>query len=116
MIGQFGFGFYTTLMVSDSVVVISKNNNDNCHLWEWNSRNENLFAIRPYDDSELKNKHGTKVVLSLKTDQTEYLDEERIKQIVRKYTQFVNYPIILVSQNMKLEVSGSGQPLREALA
>merc|ERR1712213_154011 len=94
MIGQFGVGFYSAYLVADKVVVTSKHNDDEQYVWE--SSAGGSFTIRPGDDPELK--RGSKIVLHMKEDQAEFIEEKKVKEVVKKHSQFIGYPIKMLCQ------------------
>ncbi|KAI4461375.1 heat shock protein 90 family member [Holotrichia oblita] len=91
MIGQFGVGFYSAFLVADKVVVTSKHNNDVQYIWESDA---GAFSIveDPRGDTL---KRGTTISLQLKPEAKDFLEQDTIRNLVKKYSQFINFPIYL---------------------
>lgn len=105
LIGQFGVGFYSYFLVSNRVKVISKKQGSD--QWVWISSAGSTFKIFK-DESDDQLTRGTKIILTLKQDMKEYLEEKKLKELVMRYSEFINFPIYLwtkkeISKEVELE-------------
>ena len=109
LIGQFGVGFYSVYLVADYVEVISKNNDDVQYIWE--SGADGNFAISEDTDGEPLGR-GTQINIYLKDEAQEYASEDKLKSLVEKYSEFINFPIYMYSSKEieeEVEVEEEGE-------
>ncbi len=100
LIGMFGVGFYSAFLVSDKVEVVTKGISTKSTGWKWSSDGEDSFSIETID----KNERGTEIILYIKDDESEYLEEFRIKQLVKQYSNYVAFPIKLIKEDEEDEI------------
>jgi molecular chaperone HtpG len=95
LIGQFGVGFYSTFMVADKVEVLSRRTGSDEPGQKWTSTGHDTFTLIEEDDIP----EGTSVILHLKDDMDEYLENFKLRELVRKYSDFISYPVYLKSDD-----------------
>ena len=104
MIGQFGVGFYSAYLVAEEVTVISKHNDD--EQYKWVSNAGGTFKVIPDDGEPIT--RGPRIILKLKEDMHEFLEERRLKDLVKKHSEFISFPIELsVEKSTDKEVTDS---------
>jgi len=91
LIGQFGVGFYASFMVADKVILTTRRAGDAAHATCWESTGDGSYTIEDCSKAE----RGTEIVLHLKEEFKEYLDEWKIRSIVKKYSDFIQYPVCM---------------------
>jgi molecular chaperone HtpG len=101
LIGQFGVGFYSAFLVSKNIQVITKNDESE-HYILWESDSVNGFTVSHYENTDNNFINGTRIILYLNDDATEYLQESKLEEIIKKYSGYISYPISLYKK-IKIE-------------
>ena len=96
LIGQFGVGFYSVFMVTDEVTVETRSAESGSEAWRWRSSGQGTYTIEPVE----RESRGTKISFTLKEEFKEFAEEYRLEQIVKKYSNFVDYPILLAGRQV----------------
>lgn len=110
MIGQFGVGFYSAFLVAERVTVASKHNDDSQHVWESDA---NSFSVAPDPRGDTL-KRGTHITLHIKEEAADYLQPDTIRALVKKYSQFINFPIYLWASRTETVEEPEPEPEDEA--
>jgi molecular chaperone HtpG len=100
LIGQFGVGFYSAFMVSESITVLTSKAGER-EVYEWHSDGKGEYSI---ENSSQEHKRGTKITLKIKDSELEFLEPHRIRHIIRTYSDHVAFPIELIGEDNKGEI------------
>jgi len=102
LIGQFGVGFYSIYLVADSVTVTTKNNDDDQQVWI--SQADASFTVSKDPRGNTLGR-GTQILMKVKEDATEFLEEDQLRTLIKRYSEFINFPIYLqVTKEEEIEV------------
>lgn len=113
LIGQFGVGFYSAYLVSDRVTVTTKHYLNSAKQYVWESNAEQTFTISEDSKGE-QLLRGTKISLHLKDDAKEFLEEDKLKELIKRYSQFINFPIYLeTTEEVDIEVKDEAKEKEE---
>lgn len=115
MIGQFGVGFYSAYLVADKVTVITKSVDDGQYIWE--SSAGGSFTVTEWTEESgfPKITRGTHIILHLKDDQMEFVEEKKITELIKKHSEFINFDILLAAtKSRSKDIDLEGDELEEA--
>ena len=98
LIGKFGVGFYASFMIANKVEVLSRKALEQ-QLWHWESEGLNTFTVNQVDDNLLSETSGTKIILHLKDDASDFLDRFHIKHIVQTYSDHISFPVCFIPES-----------------
>ena len=103
IIGQFGVGFYSVFMVADEVRIRTKSHKKGEPAYEWHSDGTGKYFLNPID----KEQRGTEIIVHLKDEEKEYTEKTRIESIIKKYSNFVSFPLWSAAKGQtRLPLSG----------
>lgn len=106
LIGQFGVGFYSVYLVSSQVQIITKSVEEN-KIWEWVSNSESTYSIRElseYGDESFS--RGTKIILTLNPDSTKYLEQEKLMEVIKTHSSYIEHSIMFEKIEHKKDDDG----------
>lgn len=112
MIGKFGVGFYSAYLVANVVEVYSKNNNDSAY--RWSSEAGSTFTIDPVETMPYNLERGTFIILHMKDNCLEYLEEQKLKDVIKTHSQFVSYDILLGTMRTKSKSDTTNDKSKES--
>ena len=110
LIGQFGVGFYSAFMVADKVTLLTRRAGDPKSAVRWESSGDGFYTLEPAE----REKRGTDVILHLSEEHAEFLEEWKIRKIVKKYSDFVEHPICMDITREEIERDEDGKPIEGA--
>ncbi len=110
LIGQFGVGFYSAFMVSDKITILTKKAGEET-AYKWESNGKEKFTI---EETSEKDSRGTEVIVYLSSEFTDYADEWKIKDIVKKYSDYISYPITMDITREEKPKDKDGNEIKDA--
>ncbi len=109
LIGQFGVGFYSAFMVADKITVLSKKAiSKDISGVKWESTADGSFTVEDIEKAD----SGTDVILHIKADEKKYLDEWQIRSIIKKYSDYIEYPVVMEVEREKDSVLEKGTKVK----
>jgi molecular chaperone HtpG len=112
LIGQFGVGFYSVYLVAESIQIITKPVQEPNKIYEWVSKSESSYSIRElgkYNNNEFDDvdfDRGTKITLTLRSDSQEYLEQDKLIEIIKTHSSYIEHPIMFEKQEYKKDSDG----------
>jgi len=104
LIGQFGVGFYSGFLVADTMTVITRTKEDG-GTYFWKSDAKSGFEVGQADENEIDGSSGTKIILNLKEECEEYLEDYKLSTLLKKYSEFIDFPIELLQKTTEYEMN-----------